>query len=80
MHRPSAPAPSAPTIIPDPPLYTVLLFCRVHFLSRSKLYELWDEGQGPAVVRVGRRRYITGKAAQAWRQKLEDDAAREAKP
>jgi hypothetical protein len=85
MHRPDGPAPvkSAPstsTLAPDPPLYTVLGFCEVHHICRSTLYGLWDKGQGPAVVRVGRRRFITGKAAQAWRQQLEDEAAREAKP
>jgi hypothetical protein len=85
MHRPDGPAqvksaPSTPTFAPDPPLYTVKGFCRVHHICRSTLYSLWDKGQGPAVVRVGRRVLIPGQKAQEWRQQLEDEAARKVKP
>lgn len=76
LHTERATAPSAPSVAPDPPVYSVREFCRVHHICRSTLYELWAQGKGPASVMVGRRRYILGHAAQAWRQELEDDAAR----
>jgi hypothetical protein len=83
MHRPSADdnahVPAPPPLAPDPLLYTVKGFCEVHHICRSTLYSLWGKGQGPADVRVGRRRFIPGKSAQAWRQKLEDEAAGEVK-
>jgi hypothetical protein len=56
----------------DPVVYTVQQFCADHQISKSKLYELFGTGDGPAAVRVGRRVLITAEAAKAWRQKLTD--------
>lgn len=65
------PVPPPASVVPDPAVYTVPEFCTTHHISRSKLYQLFDAGTGPAVLRVGRRLLISGKAAQAWRQSLE---------
>lgn len=73
MHVPNEkkPVPPPAPLVPDPSVYTVPEFCKAHCISRSKLYQLFEVGGGPAVIRVGRRLLISGKAAQAWRQSLE---------
>lgn len=73
MHAPNEkkPVPPPATEVPDPAVYTVTEFCETHRISRSKLYDLFDDGSGPAVIRVGRRLLISGKAAQDWRKSRE---------
>jgi hypothetical protein len=51
---------------------TVDEFCVDHRISRSKLYQLWNEGVGPRVIKLGHKMLITQEAAADWR------AAREA--
>lgn len=47
-------------------------FCAQHQISRNHLYMLWSRGDGPVVMRVGRRRLITAEAAAEWRKRMEE--------
>jgi len=58
-----------------PMAFSVKDFCKEFNISRSKLYALWREGKGPAYLNVGKRRLISAVAADAWRAKLEGEAA-----
>ena len=51
--------------------YTIAEFCEAHRISRSKLYQLFDEGHGPRTMNVGTRRLITEEAAADWRRAME---------
>ena len=54
--------------IVEPVIYTVPEFCRAHRISRSKLYMLINDGQGPQFMTgVGNRRLVTREAAAKWR-------------
>lgn len=48
-------------------------FCARYRISRNCLYNLWSCGEGPAVMRVGRRRLISVEAAAEWRKHAERD-------
>jgi len=50
-------------------------FCKQHQISRNHLYTLWAHGEGPVVMRVGRRRLITVEAAAEWRKRMEESHA-----
>jgi hypothetical protein len=52
---------------------TITEFCEAHRISRTRYYELKDEGLAPDEMVIGRRRLISHEAAARWR------AAREAK-
>jgi hypothetical protein len=54
-------------------------FCHEHDISRSKLYQLWREGRGPAYFKVGNRRLISAQAADAWRAMMEVETEEQAK-
>ncbi len=51
--------------------FTIAEFCDAHRISRSKLYQLFDEGTGPRVMRVGVKLLITAEAAAEWRRERE---------
>jgi predicted DNA-binding transcriptional regulator AlpA len=51
---------------------TVCEFCDDNRISRSKFYQLIDQGIAPRIMRVGAKVLITAEAAAEWR------AAREA--
>ncbi len=51
--------------------YTVKQFCKDHNISRSMFYKLLQQGQGPRLMAVGRRRLISNEAAADWRQRME---------
>lgn len=51
-------------------VYSVEAFCRAHGFSRPFLYEMWKEGTGPDVIRIGRRVLIPVEAADAWRKRM----------
>ena len=55
--------------------YTIQEFCHAHRLSRSKLYQMWDEGIGPRWMYVGTKRLISNEAAADWRREREAAAA-----
>lgn len=51
--------------------YTVSEFCSTHRLSRAKLYQLWDAGQGPQRMQIGTKVLISIEAAEKWRRQRE---------
>ena len=51
--------------------YTILEFCHDHRLSRAKLYQLWNEGVGPRIMKVGAKVLISAEAAADWRRQRE---------
>lgn len=46
-------------------------FCRDHGISRAHFYNLLKRGDGPAVMKVGRRTLISAEAATEWRRRME---------
>jgi hypothetical protein len=61
----------SPTVVQDPPSYTVEGFCKAHHIARSYFYTLLRSGRGPDIYKVGRRTYISGDAAAEWRRRME---------
>ena len=59
----------------DSHTYTINEFCRVEHISRSLLYQLWQQGRGPRYFFVGTHRRITEQARQDWHRQLEAQAA-----
>jgi hypothetical protein len=51
--------------------YTVAEFCQAYRISRSKLYQLWDVGIGPRVLKIGAKILITIDAARDWQRERE---------
>lgn len=49
-------------------------FCTAHGFSRAMLYKLLAAGNGPRVMKVGKRSLITAEAAAEWRRKMESAA------
>lgn len=56
--------------------FSIQKFCEAHAISRSMLFQLWKAGQGPAVMKIGRRTLISREAAEAWRRQMEQSAQR----
>lgn len=54
--------------------YSVDEFCRLHRISRASLYNYWNAGVGPKIMRVGSRRLISVEAAEEWRRQREAEA------
>jgi hypothetical protein len=54
--------------------FTVAEFCEAHRISRTKLYQLWQVGLGPKVIRIGAKLIISTEAATEWRRSLENAA------
>lgn len=65
------PSRQSPIVTHDPPTYTVESFCEAHHIARSYFYTLLRSGRGPDIYKLGRRTYISGKAAAEWRQRME---------
>ena len=51
--------------------YSVEQFCEAHSISRAMFYLLRKSGDGPRVMRVGRRTLVSTEAAEAWRRARE---------
>ncbi len=51
--------------------FTIIQFCEAHHISRSMFYKLVQQGQGPRLMAVGRRRLISNEAAADWRHQME---------
>ena len=47
-------------------LLTIAEVCSVLSISRSKLYALWDTGEGPAYLHIGRHRRVKADTLNAW--------------
>jgi hypothetical protein len=45
-------------------------FCHDHGISRGHFYNLLKRGDGPAIMKVGRRTLISADAAAEWRQRM----------
>ena len=54
---------------------TIPQFCDSHNISRTHFYELVKRGQGPRLMKVGRRTLISQEAAAEWRKRMEDETA-----
>jgi hypothetical protein len=46
-------------------------FCSAHRISRAHLYAILKRGQGPTVMKVGKRTLISDEAAASWRRAME---------
>jgi hypothetical protein len=66
------------TRVSDPSL-TINEFCEAEHVSRSMLYELWREGQGPRFYLNGKHRRITQRARLDWQREREAAAIAEGK-
>ena len=53
---------------------TVSEFCAAEKLSRSMLYKLWAEGNGPRTFNVGTKRLISYESRQEWRHAREAES------
>jgi len=51
--------------------FSIPEFCRRHGISRAHFYNLWKSGEGPVVMRVGRRTLVSAESAAAWRRRME---------
>lgn len=51
--------------------YTVREFCLAHHIGETTYYRLKERGEGPKEMKVGKRRYISREAAEAWRRARE---------
>jgi excisionase family DNA binding protein len=51
--------------------YSIAEFCRAHGVSRAFVYALLKRGEGPAVMKVGRRTLVSVEAAAEWRRRME---------
>lgn len=46
--------------------YTVKEFCLMYGISRTFFYELLKRGNGPEIIKIGRKTMIQREAAQIW--------------
>jgi hypothetical protein len=54
-----------------PAAYTIAEFCRLHGqLSKATFFNLRKRGDGPVVMKVGRRTLISAESAAEWRQRM----------
>ena len=51
--------------------YSIFGFCLTHGLSRRKFYYMLKAGEGPRLMKCGRRTLISIEAAQRWRRARE---------
>jgi hypothetical protein len=51
--------------------YSIAEFCRAHRLSRAFFYILQKRGEGPTVMKVGKRRLVSEESARDWRERME---------
>jgi len=55
-------------------VYSIAEYCRLEKISRALLNKEWAEGRGPRSFKRGSRRFITAKARDDYRRKLEREA------
>lgn len=48
--------------------FSINNFCTAHDMSRGLFYDLLKRGDGPEILKVGRRTLITIEAAEQWRK------------
>jgi predicted site-specific integrase-resolvase len=54
---------------------SIQTFCRSHGISRATFYNLQRRGEGPIVMKVGKRTLVSDEAAEAWRRRMENAGA-----
>jgi hypothetical protein len=59
--------------------YSIAEFCRAHRVSRAFFYVLRKRGEGPTVMKVGKRTLVSAGAAKDWRERMERAAAPQSK-
>jgi hypothetical protein len=55
----------------EPEAVDIPTFCLLHSISRASLYNLWRNGHGPTVMRIGSRVLISRESAALWRREME---------
>lgn len=65
----------APPAVYELAAYSIFGFCLAHGLSRRKFYYMLRAGEGPRLMKCGRRTLISVEAAQRWRRARERVAA-----
>ena len=55
----------------NPSLMSIPTFVAEYGISRSLLYKLWKDGDGPKITRVRGRTLISSEAATEWRRRVE---------
>jgi hypothetical protein len=55
--------------------YSIPEFCKRHGFSPAKYFQLAAAGEGPRIMRIGKRVLISSEAAAAWRRSREEAAA-----
>jgi hypothetical protein len=61
----------APPAVYEFAAYSVYGFCLAHGLGRRKFYYMLEAGEGPRLMKCGRRTLISVEAAQRWRRTRE---------
>lgn len=54
---------------------SVAEFCEANSISRDTFYQLLKRGQGPVIMKVGRRTLVSCEASAAWRRAMEQPAS-----
>jgi len=62
-------------LIEDQDAYTIPAFCKRHSFSPAKYFQLQQQGEGPRVMRIGKRVLISKEAAAEWRRSREEAAS-----
>jgi hypothetical protein len=65
----------APPAVYELAAYSIFGFCLAHGLSRRKFYYMLEAGEGPRLMKCGRRTLISVESAQRWRRARERAAA-----
>src|SRR5688572_16501801 len=58
--------------------YTIASFCLRHQMSVAFFHKMRVMGIGPSLMKVGGRVYVSKKAAEEWREKMEAEGKRRA--
>lgn len=69
---PAITAPSKKTPKDAPPM-TIDEFCKRYALSRSRYFELKQQGRTPDELRVGRKTLITAVSAREWERQMQNE-------
>ncbi len=62
-------------VVTDTQMYSLAEFCAAHRISRSLLYQLLKQDQGPRITKIGNRVLISRRAAEEWRERVERESA-----
>jgi hypothetical protein len=52
-------------------VFTIEEFCSAHRISRAHYFNICHRGEGPQVMKIGKRRLISREAAAVWRRQCE---------